>query len=76
MDVALWLRRNGGMGSVSEFEDRMKRLAEQLSPEAKIVVMQVLTAEHKRRFSTRAELPEAFANAALKAAKGLKEGDK
>lgn len=58
---------------MSEFEDRMKKLAENLSPEAKTVVKQVLAAEHKRRFGDRIKLPEAFATAALKAAKGLKE---
>ena len=58
---------------MSEFEDRMKKLGEGLSPEAKAVVKQVLTAEHKRRFGSREELPETFATAALKAAKGTKE---
>ena len=60
---------------MSEFEDRMKKLAEGLSPEAKTVVKQVLTAEHKRRFSNRTELPETFATAALKAAKGMQEAE-
>ena len=58
---------------MSEFEDRMKKLAEGLSAEAKLVVRQVLNAEHKSRFRDRTRLPEDFATAALRAAKGLKE---
>lgn len=54
---------------MSEFEDRMKKLAEGLSPKAKSLVKQVLMAEHKRRFSNREDLPETFATAALKVAK-------
>lgn len=54
---------------MSTFQDRMKKLAEQLSPEAKEIVRQVLAAEHKRRFADRSDLPEMYATAALKAAK-------
>lgn len=59
---------------MSAFEDRMKKIAVAMSPEAKSVVRQVLTSEHKFRFSARDELPETFATWALKASKG-DEGD-
>lgn len=57
---------------MSEFEERMKKLAEDLSPAAKTLVKQVLVLEHKRRFANRSELPETFANSALKLAKEMK----
>ena len=60
---------------MSEFEERMKKFAEDLSPAAKQLVKQVLVLEHKRRFSNRSELPETFANSALKLAKELKGSD-
>ena len=60
---------------MSAFQERMKKLANGLSPDAKNVVRQVLTAEHKRRFSeNRADLPETFATLALKAAKHKESG--
>jgi hypothetical protein len=52
----------------------MKRIADGMSPEAKEVVKQVLASEHKLRFGNRDDLPENYANWALKAAKG-KEAD-
>lgn len=59
---------------MSTFQDRMKKIAETLSPEARSVVKQVLTSEHKRRFSeSRNDLPETFATAALKAAKSKEQ---
>ena len=55
---------------MSAFEDRMKKIAETMSPEAKFVVRQVLISEHKFRFARREELPETFATWALRTAKG------
>lgn len=54
---------------MSAFQDRMKMLANELSPEAKEIVKKVLAAEHQKRFSDRSNLPEEFAMAALQAAK-------
>ena len=48
----------------------MKQIADTMSPEAKQIVRQVIGSEYKFRFANRAELPENFANWALKAAKG------
>lgn len=60
---------------MSGFEERMKKLAEHMSPAARTMVRQVLTAEHKRRFSqNRKDLPETYATAALKAAKQKETG--
>ena len=54
---------------MSDFQDRMKKLATTLSPEAKEIVKKVLNDEHRNRFSDRRELPEDYATAALQAAK-------
>jgi len=54
---------------MSAFQDQMKRLASELSPEAKEIVKKVLAAEHQKRFSDRSNLPDEFATAALQAAK-------
>jgi hypothetical protein len=54
---------------MSAFEERMKKLAVNLTPEAKEIVRKVLAAEHQTRFSDRSKLPEDFANAALQLAK-------
>ena len=54
---------------MSAFQDRMKKLASELSPEAKEIVKKVLAAEHQKRFSDRSNLPDEFATAALQAAK-------
>lgn len=53
---------------MSAFEDRMRKIAETMTPEAKNVVRQVLVSEHKFRFGRREELPETFATWALKSA--------
>lgn len=55
---------------MSAFEDRMKQIAETMSPEAKAIVRQVILSEYRFRFAARSELAETFANWALKAAKG------
>jgi hypothetical protein len=54
---------------MSAFQDRMKKLATDLSPEAREMVKKVLTDEHRHRFSDRSNLPEEYATAALQAAK-------
>lgn len=54
---------------MSAFQERMKKLASELSPEAKEIVKKVLAAEHQKRFSDRSKLPDEFATAALQAAK-------
>jgi hypothetical protein len=54
---------------MSAFQDRMKKLARELSPEAKEIVRKILAAEHQKRFSDRKNLPDEFATAALQAAK-------
>jgi len=54
---------------VSGFQDRMKKIASDLSPEAKEIVKKVLTDEHRNRFGDRSNLPEEYATAALQAAK-------
>ena len=54
---------------MSAFQERMKKLAIELSPEAKEIVKKVLSAEHQKRFSDRSNLPDEFATAALQAAK-------
>ena len=54
---------------MSAFQERMKKLASELSPEAKEIVKRVLAAEHQKRFSDRGNLPDEFATAALQAAK-------
>ncbi len=54
---------------MSAFQERMKKLASELSPEAKEIVKKVLAAEHQKRFSDRSNLPDEFATAALQAAK-------
>ena len=56
---------------MTEFHERMKKIASSLSPEAKKVVKKVLTAEHRMRFQDRSELAEMFALEALKAAKSM-----
>jgi hypothetical protein len=54
---------------MSAFRERMKKLANDLSPEAKEIVKKVLSSEHQTRFGDRSKLPEDFANAALQLAK-------
>ena len=54
---------------MSAFQERMKKLADELSPEAKEMVVKVLRAEHAKRFIDRSNLPDEFATAALQAAK-------
>lgn len=54
---------------MSAFQERMKKIASELSPEAKEIVKRVLAAEHQKRFSDRSNLPDEFATAALQAAK-------
>lgn len=54
---------------MSAFQERMKRLASELTPEAKEIVKKVLAAEHHTRFGDRSKLPEDYANAALQLAK-------
>lgn len=54
---------------MSAFEDRMKQIADAMSPEAKQMVRQVVSSEYRFRFASRSELPENFAAWALKAAK-------
>lgn len=60
---------------MSAFQDRMKKLAGALSPEAKEMVKQVLYAEHQKRFADRKELPESFAFAALNLAKNKEDNE-
>lgn len=54
---------------MSTFQERMKKLASELSPEAREIVKKVLAAEHQKRFSDRSNLPDEFATAALQLAK-------
>lgn len=55
---------------MSAFEERMKEIADSLSPEAAEVVRHVITAESRRRFSdNRGHLPHDFATRALQLAK-------
>lgn len=54
---------------MSAFQDRMKKLASELSPEAKQIVKKVLSAEHQKRFADRSKLPDEFATSALQLAK-------
>lgn len=54
---------------MSAFQERMKKLASELSPEAKEIVKKVLAAEHHKRFADRSNLPDEFATAALQLAK-------
>lgn len=51
---------------MTDFEKRMKELAESLSPEAKFLVKHILEREHRLRFGDRAELPESYALEALR----------
>ncbi|MCV7060828.1 hypothetical protein [Mycolicibacterium vaccae] len=54
---------------MSAFEERMRKIAATMSPEAKEVVRQVITSEYRFRFAQRNELSESFAALALKVAK-------
>lgn len=54
---------------MSAFQERMKKLASELSPEAKEIVKKVLSVEHQKRFSDRTNLPDEFATTALQLAK-------
>jgi hypothetical protein len=54
---------------MSAFQDRMRKLGSELSPEAREIVKKVLIDEHRHRFNNHKELPEEFAIAALQAAK-------
>jgi hypothetical protein len=54
---------------MSAFQERMKKIASDLSPEAKEIVKKVLQAEHQKRFGDRSNLPDEYATAALQAAK-------
>jgi hypothetical protein len=69
VDAVEWPRRNERMVAMSSFQDRMKKLASELSPEAREIVKKVLTDEHRHRFGDRSNLPEEYATAALQAAK-------
>ena len=62
------------MDGVIEFEQRMAALAEQLSPDAKALLGEVLTLEWRHRFVERGKLPEEFATQALRAVKRRSEG--
>ena len=51
---------------MTEFEERMKQIADGLSREARVVVRIVLEREHRLRFGDRSELPETYALEALR----------
>ena len=60
---------------MSAFEDYMKELGAQLSPEALQVTKFVIEAEHRRRFSDdRSDLQEEFALRALQTVQKAGEG--
>lgn len=56
---------------MSAFQERMKKLASELTPESKEIVRKVLTAEHRMRFSDRRDLAAEYATAALQLAKRM-----
>lgn len=59
----------------SEFEQEMKRYSKTLADDVRQIVLQVLTSEHKFRFSDRSDLPKEFATRALDLAKVDESGD-
>jgi hypothetical protein len=69
MDANKWERGNARVDTMSAFENKMKKLKNELSPEAREIVMKVTIDEHRHRFSDRHLLPEEYATAALQAAK-------